>query len=73
MDIDIEAILALPVDDKFRLMELIWDSLPAEVQGIQLSPSDMEEVMRRQREMEADPSIGISHEEMMRRLDDMCQ
>jgi putative addiction module component (TIGR02574 family) len=51
--------LSLPEQDRAKLADRLIASLPADF----IDEEEMEEVLRRDREMDEDPSIAIPHEE----------
>jgi putative addiction module component (TIGR02574 family) len=65
--IDMNEIRKLSVAERYALMARIWDTL-AEDDEVRIPDRVLDEMERRAAEFDADPSIGISHEEMMRRL-----
>ena len=60
---------ALPVNDRLRLVQLLWDSIPAETEVV-VSHDQQIELNRRVAAHDADPSSAISREELERRLKD---
>lgn len=69
MSIDLKELRSLPVAEKLRLVELLWDDIGASDEPIILHPWQATEVARRSSELKADPSIAISREELWRRVD----
>lgn len=65
--IDMEAIRKLTPAQRIALIEQIWDTL-AEENAVPVSKAVLDEMERRLAKFDADPSKGISHDEMMRRL-----
>jgi putative addiction module component (TIGR02574 family) len=61
-------ILALPVADRVRLVEAIWDSISAVPDALQLTAWQRQELDRRLAEMDADPEEGASLEEVFARI-----
>ena len=61
-------ILALPVDDRVRLVEAIWDSISAVPEAITLTDWQKQELDRRLAEYEADPDAGSTLEEVFARI-----
>ena len=53
---------SLPVNDRAKLADRLWDSLPEDF----IDEAEIEEAMRRDREMDEDPSKVISHEEFFK-------
>jgi len=68
---DIQQTLAdfasLPVDDRLRIVQLLWDSIPPETE-VTVSPDQQHELDRRIVAHDADPSSAISRRELERRL-----
>ena len=61
-------ILALPVEERVRLVEAIWDSISAVPEALPLTDWQKEELDRRLAELEADPDAGSSLEEVFARI-----
>lgn len=69
MGIYTDAIRDLPPADKLRLVEQIWDDLAGEVVPLPLPEWALTEAVRRN-EMVADPKLGLTHEEIWKRIED---
>ena len=61
-------ILELPVEDRIRLVELIWDTIAAVPEAIPVSDELKAELNRRLAEFEADPQAGSPWEEVRKRI-----
>lgn len=61
-------ILALPVEDRVRLVEAIWDSISTVPEALPLTDWQKEELDRRLAELEADPNAGSTLEEVFARI-----
>jgi len=61
-------ILALPVAERVRLVEAIWDSISAVPEALPLTEWQKQELDRRLAEFEADPDAGSSLEEVFARI-----
>lgn len=61
-------ILALPVAERVRLVEAIWDSICAVPEALPLTEWQKEELDRRLAEFEANPDEGSTLEEVFARL-----
>ena len=61
-------ILALPVQERVRLVEAIWDSISAVPEALPLTQWQREELDRRLAEFEADPEAGSTLEEVFARI-----
>lgn len=64
----IAEILALPVLERVRLVEAIWDSISAVPEALPLTRWQKEELDRRLAEFEADPDAGATLEEVFARI-----
>ena len=63
----ISQVTSLPVSDRLRLVQAVWESLPADV-DVGLSPQQQEEIDRRVTMHHTNPSSSISRDELLRRL-----
>jgi len=63
----ISDISALPPNDQLRIVQAIWDRLPAGV-GTELTDSQRAELDRRWAAYKADPSTALSEEEFRERI-----
>jgi len=61
-------ILELPVTERIRLVELIWESIAAVPEAVPVSGELKAELDRRLAEFEADPEAGIPWEEVRERV-----
>ncbi len=61
-------ILALPVADRVRLVEAIWDSISAAPEALPLAEWQKEELDRRLADLEEDPDAGSTLEEVFARI-----
>ncbi len=61
-------ILALPVPERVRLVEAIWDSISAVPEALPLTEWQKEELDRRLAEFEANPEAGSTLEEVFARI-----
>jgi len=61
-------ILELPVAERMRLVEAIWDSISAAPESLPLTRWQREELDRRLAEYEADPASGSTLEEDFARI-----
>lgn len=64
----IAEILALPVAERVRLVEAVWDSISAVPEALPLTQWQKEELDRRLAEFEADPDAGSTLEEVFARI-----
>ncbi len=68
--ISITDILELPVQERIRLVELIWDSVAAVPEAVEISPELKAELDARLATFEADPEAGYSWDQVKSRLKD---
>jgi putative addiction module component (TIGR02574 family) len=61
-------ILELPVDERIRLVELIWESIAAVPEAVPVSDELKVELERRLAEFEANPEAGSPWEEVRERI-----
>ena len=69
MSRDLNELRSLPVEEKLRLVELLWDDIGASNEPIVLHPWHATEAGRRSAELKSDPSIAIDRDELWRRVD----
>jgi putative addiction module component (TIGR02574 family) len=62
--VSVAEILELPVQERIRLVELIWDSIAAVPEAVEITPEQKAELANRLREFEADPEAGYSWEQV---------
>lgn len=67
-NIEWSALLKLPVSERLRLVEAIWDSIAAHPEAIALSDSEREELDRRWAECLQNPDAGSPWSEVKARL-----
>jgi len=68
--IPVADILELPVQERIRLVELIWDSIAAFPDAVAVTPELKAELDRRLREFDADPDSGFPWDEVKARIKD---
>jgi putative addiction module component (TIGR02574 family) len=61
-------ILALPVEDRVRLVEAIWDSISAVPEALALTDWQKEELDQRLADLEVDPDAGFNLEQVFARI-----
>lgn len=69
-NISIADILQLPVQERIRLVELIWDSVAAVPEAVEISPELKAELEARLVEFEKNPDAGFSWEQVKSHLND---
>jgi putative addiction module component (TIGR02574 family) len=67
LDQTISDLSTLPIGDRLRIVHAIWDTLPDDV-DLSTTPEQQAELDRRLAAHRDDPSSAISHDELMRRI-----
>ncbi len=70
MQLELEHLRQLPIKEKLRLVEDLWDDIAASGERFPLPEWHREEAVRRAAELEADPSMAISRQELRRDMED---
>ena len=66
--ISVADILALPVQERIQLVELIWESVAAFPQALEVSPELKSDLAARLVDFERDPEAGYAWEQVKDRL-----
>jgi putative addiction module component (TIGR02574 family) len=66
--VSVAEILELPVQERIHLVELIWESIAAFPQAIEVSPQLKTELSARLADFERDPEAGYSWDEVKSKL-----
>jgi putative addiction module component (TIGR02574 family) len=66
---EVEHLRKLPVAEKLRVVEELWDDIGASDERFPLPDWHRAEAVRRAAELDADTSIGLTREELWRRVD----
>jgi putative addiction module component (TIGR02574 family) len=69
MDSEFERLRKLPIAEKLRVVEELWDEIGNSGESFPLPDWHRAEADRRAAELEADPSIALTREELWRRVD----
>ncbi len=69
MSVDINDLKNLPIAEKLRLVEILWDDISTSSEPIALHPWQFEEAGRRREELKAKGSLAIDRDELWRRID----
>ena len=67
-NISVAEILALPIQERIHLVELIWESVAAVPQAIEVSPEVKADLAARLAEFERDPEAGYSWDQVKEKL-----
>lgn len=66
---ELEHLRRLPITDKLRVVEELWDDIGASGERFPLPDWHREEAERRAAELEANSSLAISRDELWRRVE----
>lgn len=66
--INLEPVFKLPVEERIRIVEQIWDSVADDAAQVMLHPWQAEELDRRIAEFQTNPTEGVSWPEVKRRI-----
>jgi len=69
MNFELEQLHHLPIAEKLRLVEQLWDDIGESEEPFPWSQWHKDEIRRRTEELEADPKIALSREEVWKRVD----
>jgi len=67
-EMSISELLKLPVAERIKLVEAIWDSIAAVPEALQLTEAEREALDRRWTAYERDPSVGSPWAEVRARI-----
>jgi len=70
MKLDLEEVLRLPLAERVRLVEAIWDSIAADSAALPLTDAQRAELDRRLAEHEANPDDVVSWEDIKASITD---
>ena len=68
MSVDLSEVLKLPVDERLKLVESIWNSIAEFPDSLELTKAQRQELDRRLDAYEADPTAGIPWSELKSQL-----
>jgi putative addiction module component (TIGR02574 family) len=66
--VPVAELLELPIAERIRLVELLWDSIAAVPEAVSIPDELKAELNRRLAEFEADPEAGSRREEVRSRI-----
>ena len=68
MAVNLSELLQLPVEERLKLVEALWDSIAEFPEALELSAAQKQELDRRLADYESDPNSGVPWTELKRRL-----
>jgi putative addiction module component (TIGR02574 family) len=69
MNVELEQLRKLPIADKLRIVEELWDDIGASDEPLVLRDWHKVEARRRVAELGANPDLAITREELWKRVD----
>ena len=69
MNTELPDLQNLPIAQKLVLVEQLWDGIGSSEESLVLQDWHRDEATRRAAELDADPSVAISREELWRRVE----
>lgn len=66
--VSVADILELPVQERIRLVELIWESIAAVPEAVEVTPEIKADLEARLKEFEANPEAGYSWDQVKSHL-----
>lgn len=70
MNVELEQLRKLPVADKLRIVAQLWDDIHESDEALILQDWHKEEAQRRSAELEANPDIALTREEVWEQIDE---
>jgi putative addiction module component (TIGR02574 family) len=68
MSIDLAKVLALPIEERIRIAQSIWDSVVEVPEAVELTDEQRNELDRRIKAYRADPTAGSPWSEVRKRI-----
>ena len=68
MSIDLAKVLALPIEERIRIAQSIWDSVVEVPEAVELTEEQRVELDRRIKAYRADPTAGSPWSEVRKRI-----
>ncbi|MGD0899878.1 MAG: addiction module protein [Thermoguttaceae bacterium] len=68
MPIKLEELRKLPIADKLRIVEQLWEDIAASAEPFPLQAWHKEEAQRRAEELDRTPEIALTREEVWKRV-----
>ena len=68
MSIKLEELRKLPIADKLRIVEQLWEDIAASSEPFPLQPWHQDEALRRAEELDRNPGIALTREEVWKQV-----
>jgi putative addiction module component (TIGR02574 family) len=70
MSIELDQLKKLPVTEKLRIVEELWDDIRTSKEPLNFSAETRQEVLSRAADLEANPDSALNRKELWRRVND---
>ena len=71
MSIELDHLRKLPVAEKLRIVEELWDDIAASDEPLILRDWHVAEAKRRDAELDANPDIALTRDQLWKRVDEL--
>ena len=71
MNVELEHLRKLPVAEKLRIVEELWDDIAASDEPLILRDWHVAEAKRRDAELDANPDIALTRDQLWKRVDEL--
>ena len=71
MNVEIDQLRKLPIAEKLRIVEQLWDDIAASDEPLVLRDWHIAESQRRDAELDANPDIALTREQLWKRVDEL--
>jgi putative addiction module component (TIGR02574 family) len=68
MAVKLSELLELPIEERLKLVEALWESVAEYPEALELTPSQKQELDRRLAAYERDPAAGVPWADLKQRL-----
>jgi putative addiction module component (TIGR02574 family) len=68
MRIEIDQLKKLPVDQKLRIVEELWDDILASDEPLTLPPETQHEILNRAADLDTDPDSALTRQELWQQV-----
>jgi putative addiction module component (TIGR02574 family) len=71
MSVELDQLRKLPIAEKLRIVEELWDDIAASDESLILRDWHIAEAQRRDTELDANPDIALTREQLWKRVDEL--
>jgi len=71
MSVELDQLRKLPIAEKLRIVEQLWDDIAASDEPLVLRDWHVAEAQRRDAELDTNPEIALTREELWKRVDEL--